>query len=438
VITNVIPSAVVPALQRLYSRSILEVADRALIDTVFCYSLALPSNSESKQTSVNLIPRIHLNYLREFLFKNLQESFKPNLCEIVRDLYISGLGLPVDKRLADYWRAYSVYSQPVHSGIVVTPADLLAVLDAHIEIAEKASKDGRYVYQQHVQKHFKMFSRFSYVSPFVDAYDSVKELKRTSVQVINVPKTGYEGHLVYKRKANTNEYVLYAAFVRTDNKVMPFVRQALDSPLPNTIQMESACNFITLTGKFNFLDTAKKLTPPPATLKGLWSEFVEYDLVSHSDFRPLETAEEKKLQQLLSANRPKFRKAKAYLREKPKGSKAAKAKAFISKFCKYQEKLSEISVTSDAWAILNPAQHLTFFVIDCFACDTVQGKQNLTIPYSERIDYFKTLGFRVSKVKTVKLKSTTTLMELSEGKHLPRIKIRDNSDELDLHSDWFA
>jgi hypothetical protein len=156
-LTHVIPQECVPALQRLYERGVLEHAGDGLKATSFAYNLPLVRRDESKTAQASVVPRIHLNYLRDFLYKGLEQSFKPNLCEIMRDLYSSGLGVNHDNRLAAYWRAYSVYSQPVHNGITISQSDLLAVFKAHIEIAERNSMDNRYAYQLHVMNTLNVF-----------------------------------------------------------------------------------------------------------------------------------------------------------------------------------------------------------------------------------------------------------------------------------------
>ena len=433
-LTHVIPQECVPALQRLYERGVLEHAGDGLKATSFAYNLPLIRRDESKTAQAFVVPRIHLNYLRDFLYKGLEQSFKPNLCEIMRDLYSSGLGVNHDNRLAAYWRAYSVYNQPVHNGITISQSDLLAVFKAHIEIAERNSMDNRYAYQLHVLKHFKRFSRFNYTSPFVSAYESVQDLGVKKVSVIEVPKTGYTGHLVYKR--NGDKHVLYSAFTKFGDVIMPFVRQCLDSNIPNELEFEDCSStFVTLTGKFNFADTVSELTPGPTKPRDLWSEFVDYDLVSHSDFKPEKSELERKLEQSVNKNADKYKRARKAVRE---NSSNTKAKAFITEYQRRKKKLDSLKITSSAWAKLNPARHLMFFVIDCFASDSVNKKQKMPKEYEERLAYLKSEGFRVPKVKQVSLRKTTTLMELvSSKKFSPYIKVRTNKHALDIHDDWF-
>lgn len=436
-LTHVIPQECVPALQRLYERGVLEPVDVALNQTSFAYNLTLLRNSEAKYQSVNVVPRIHLNYLRDFLYNGLEKAFKPNLCEIMRDLYSSGLGIMRCDRLAAYWRSYAVYSQPVHNGHVISQSDLLAVFKAHIESAEKASLDQRYAYQVDVMKHFKRFSRFSFTSPFVSAYESARDLGVKKVTAIEVPKTGHYGHLVYKRSGD--KHVLYSAFTKLGEITMPFIRQSLDSPIPNEIVFEG-CNstFVTLVGKFNFVSTVSELTPGPTKPLDLWKEFVEYDLVSHSDFKPEKTELERKLAASIRKNADKFKKARKYIRENPKGTKTEKAKAFVSEYKKRKQKLESITVSSGAWEALNPAKHLMFMVIDCFASDSVNKKQKMPYEYNDRLDHLKSVGFKVPKTSTVSLKKTTTLLELvSSKKFTPYVKVRTNEHPLDIHDDWF-
>lgn len=437
-ITHVIPPDCVPALQRLYERRVLEPVDSALSQTLFSYSLPLQRSSESKSESANVVLRIHLNYLKDFLLKGLSESFKPNLCEIVRDLYYSGLGLPRDNRLATYWRSYSVHSQPVHDGIVITQTDMLAVLEAHIDIAIKKSLDNRYALQQDLAKHVKRFSRFEFTSPFASAYDSLVELQKRKVTVIDVPKTGANGYMVYKR-STSGMYTLYGAYVHHEGRKLPFIRQCLDSKLPSNIEFDSKSSFITVVGKFNFLNTVSELTPGPTTSNDLWEEYVEYDLVSHSDFAPDETPEQKKLEKVLKQNREKFSKARAYVKQNPKGAKTKRAKLFIETYKKHSAKRDSLKVTPAVWSKLNPANHLTFFVIDAFASDSIKGKQKIDLEYEDRIAFFKSLGFKVPKPTVVSLRKDTVIRELSvNSKSSPYVKIRTNKDPLDLHDDWFA
>jgi hypothetical protein len=313
---------------------------------------------------------------------------------------------------------------------------LVAVLEAHVDIAIKNSLDKRYALQQDVTRHLKRFSRFTYSAPFHSAYESAKDLKRKKVTCIEVPRTGDTGFMVYRRES-ANTFKLYAAYVKHGDRKLPFIRQCLDSSLPDVITLESDASFITLNGKFNFLNTVSALTPGPTTSKDLWQEYIEYDLVSHADFKPIETSEQRELKAVLGKNSVKYKKAKSYIRKNPKGSSVGKAKKFVKTYNKHKEKLESLTVTTEAWSKLNPALHLTFFVVDVFASDSLRGKLKLPMEYAERLEYFKELGFKVPKPVSIKLCKDTTIRELCSKNTLPRIKLRTNKDPLDLHDDWF-
>lgn len=439
-LTHVIPQEDRSTLEQLHYRSLLEPVDEKLSNTGFSCQLSL-AKPEGKDTTVNVVPRINLNRLQYYL-NSLNDDFKSNDCVIISYLYRVGLGLPKDKRLAEYWNCFSNFIQPVQDDNVIPFDDLMHVLEAHINQAKRQSWCGRYSYLGSVKDHFSTFSKYMYKSPIGEAIDSAKDAKSKTGYVMKTPSDSRQGFLVYKFKENG--YILYGAWVETESGYAPFIRQVFDSEIPSSIKRENLKDFGTyliIPGYFSFKDTVKSIMPSTTQkIEMVWDDCLDQDLFSHADFKPEETPSIRNAKKFLSKYRESHSRAHVYIEENA-GSKdrnvkrtLKKAQALINRYAEYDETVKSFREASRAWNTLNPAKHLTFAAHDMFLEDPVSGYKHLKVDFLKILKKLNQCGFETPHVKPVSFNNVNKLSK----KYLVRIVDNLKLKKLDIYDLWFG
>lgn len=438
-LTHVIPPEASPTLGRLHYGRLLENVDSSLRYSAFNFDLKLP-RTDGNDKIENVVPRVHISRL-DYLYKSLEEDFKSCDCVTISDLYSAGLGLPKDRRLSAYWKCFSTFTQPVQDGNVITLDDLMHVLEAHINQAKRDSWGGRYAYQQSVNEHYESFSRYSFKGKLKEAIVAAKERGSKKGYLMTRPKDSREGFVVYKHREG--KYRLYGAWVESDNKFAPFIRQVMDSEIPSDISetcLKHFGTYLIVPGYFTFKKSVKDIMLDVASVSDVWDDCLEQDLFSHSDFKPLEPQEVRDAKKFVKKYREKYGLAKAFIEKhkKPKTRRLRetkeKATALVERFEKEQEIDKSFRNENRAWDTLNPAKHLTFHGYDMFFEDPITGFRQVKTEFDNILTKLKQCGIKPMKAETVKISKK---LKTQLGKR-DLVRIANNTAPIDIHDLWFG
>lgn len=438
-LTHVIPPEASSTLERLHYGRLLEPVDSCLRNSAFSYDLKLLRNDGPDKVNT-VVPRVHINRL-EYLYNSLEEDFKSNDCQVIADLYATGLGLPKDPRLCAYWRCFSNYSQPVQDGNAITLDDVMHVLSAHINQAKRDSWGGRYAYQQSVNQHYDKFARYAFKGELDEVVEASAESGNTKGYLMQVPKQSRSGFIVYKHREG--KYHLYGSWVKGENKFAPFIRQVMDSSIPSSIEPDSLkCmgTFLIIPGFFTFKKSVKDIMLDVGSIDDIWDDCLDQDLFSHSDFKPEESPAVMKSKTFVTKYRDKVGRAETFLKNNPKPKTrklketSKSAKALIKRFAEHKKAIDEFRTENRAWNTLNPARHLDFKAYDMFFEDPITGFRQIKTEFSNILTKLKQCQFSAINAETVKLSKK---LKKQLGKR-DLVRISNNTKPIDIHDLWFG
>lgn len=439
-LTHVIPPEACSALVQLYHCHLVETSiDEKLRSTSFSYLMDVPAPDAPHKT-VSVVPRININHL-EYLYRSIEDDFKANEAATIATLYSAGLGLPLDLRLAAYWKCFSVFEQPVQDDIHITLDDVMHVLAAHINRAKRHSWGGRYAYQQNVTKHFKRFARYNFRADISEAVEAAKDLGTKKVFVQNRPKKGREGFIVYRH--SEGQYRLYSAMIKTEHNYAPFIRQVMDSKIPTTLDkshLKSHGVYLVVTGFFTFKSSIDDIIIHPGTREDIWDDCLDQDLFSHSDFKPEKTNAIVKSEEFIAKYGSKVPIAKLFIKRNKKATdkksvkKLKQANALLTEYQNQQNLVEEFTEINRGWNKLNPAKHLDFCAYDMFFEDPRDGFKQINSCYTNIVKKLEQCGYKVPKTELVKV--TSKLQKELTKRSL--VRIDNNTNKINIHCLWFG